>query len=287
MVQRVMLALAIAICALVSSSYAQVEIQLIDQPVDGIVRPLPDGKGFAYLGTGSVDSFTVACSDEFGSSLMEVSLDPTVGHDLTAIEFGGPLPVRVLTFGLPADQTIALFQEDKPKKDEGYVVIVYVDQPGKGGDRDPYEGSIFTEISVGHTFIKVVNGKTGKSRTHGLYPSGGVKPSSPESPGVIRNDAGHDWDVKLEIPITKKQYDDIIKKIDEDKKKPPTYNLNDKNCTDWVLCLLKEIDESIDATEGTWDGGGGHNPGDLGEDLIPLGGKRNPKASGGDGSSGK
>ncbi len=36
-------------------------------------------------------------------------------------------------------------------------------------------------------------------------------------------------------------------------------------------------------------GGGGHNPGDLGKDLIPLGGTRNPNpgSNSDDGSSGK
>ena len=45
--------------------------------------------------------------------------------------------------------------------------------------------------------------------------------------------------------------------------------------TDFCLDLLEEIGAGITSQEGTWPGGGGHNPGDLGQDIEALGGIRN------------
>lgn len=271
---------AVLLLASFGSDAKATEFSLVNVPSNGYVTEIPSGDGFAYYGQGGADSFEIMSIDDNGMSITNVELDPSVGHFLTTVNFNGPIPSRV--------QTFAIQQEGKAEKDEGYVVIIYVDQPGAGGDRDPYEGNgITSDIVVGHTFVEVTDGNTGTTVTHGLYPTGGVKPNSPETGGMVKDDTGHDWDVKYEIPVTKAEYEKIIKKIEEDKKNPPDYNLNDNNCTDWALCLLDEINKGIDSKEGTWRGGGGHNPGDIGEDLIPLGGTRNPTPGGGGDSSGK
>ena len=42
------------------------------------------------------------------------------------------------------------------------------------------------------------------------------------------------------------------------------------NCTDAALGAAAAAGVSINATTGIWQGGGGHNPGDLGEDLRNI-----------------
>ena len=77
------------------------------------------------------------------------------------------------------------------------------------------------------------------------------------------------------IEITEEQYNELIDLIEDAKDDPPEYDLNDHNCTDFCLDLLEEIGAGITSQEGTWPGGGGHNPGDLGQDIEALGGIRN------------
>lgn len=270
---------------------AQTSLHLMEPPTDGAVRPIAGKSALLYVSTtSSIDSFSVATEDANGFSLINVGV---IGGEVfvSNIDFGGPMGLTASTLILstkggntpppapPASQPPA--EEDQP-----FVVIIHVDQPGKGGDRDPYEGNgITSSVDVGHTFIEVVNGETGETTTVGLYPDEGVTPWDPESPGVINDDSDHPWDVRHEIEITEEQYNEIMDQIAEDRQNPPDYNLNDCNCTDYVLDLLKDVGIVIDSEEGTWPGGGGHNPGDLGEDLEDLGGERNPNPADGDGSS--
>lgn len=71
------------------------------------------------------------------------------------------------------------------------------------------------------------------------------------------------------------------------KSMPPEYDLNTHNCTDYSLELLKKIGIDIATKDGTWPGGGGTNPGDLGEDLKNIGGTRNISAGAAPGGSSK
>lgn len=64
------------------------------------------------------------------------------------------------------------------------------------------------------------------------------------------------------IPIAKvKSILDCVKDY------PTTYNLNDYNCTDYALNVIKKGGFSLPDNSGTWPGGGGFNPGNLGQDL--------------------
>jgi len=277
---------------------AQTSFYLMESPTDGVVRPIAGNSALLYVGTeSSVDSFLVAAEDANGFSLVNVDVIGGAAF-ISSVDFGGPMALSASTMLLstkggntatpnaPASRPAA--EEDKP-----FVVIIHVDQPGEGGDRHPYEGNgITSDVDVGHTFIEVINGETGETTTVGLYPANrpgesgdGVGPWDPEDPGIIRDDSDHPWDVRHEIEITEEQYNEIIEQINEDRQNPPDYELNDCNCTDYVLDLLEDVGIVIESQEGTWPGGGGHNPGDLGEDLEDLGGERNPNPADGDGSS--
>ncbi len=50
----------------------------------------------------------------------------------------------------------------------------------------------------------------------------------------------------------------------------PTHNLNTYNCSDFGLDIMESVGLSLPNTAGVWPGGGGRNPGDLGEDIRAL-----------------
>ena len=169
------------------------------------------------------------------------------------------------------------------------TLIIYVDQPGAGGDRDPYEfgfsgnKKIDLNVDVGHTFwafncsypdiIQDEKLRYIVNQSVGYYPLTPVSLSDPSSTGrlmVPDNDhiAGHEVDHTWEISLTRLlaglQYSRQL--LDN----PGTYNLNSNNCTDAALGAAAAAGVSINATTGIWQGGGGHNPGDLGEDLRNI-----------------
>ena len=80
-----------------------------------------------------------------------------------------------------------------------------------------------------------------------------------------------------------------MKQIEEDRQNPPDYDLNDCNCTDYVLDLLEEVGIDIETDSSDYPfplGGDGRNPGNLGEDFVENhDGERNEDPADGDGSS--
>lgn len=147
------------------------------------------------------------------------------------------------------------------------TLTIYVDQPGKGEDDDAYEingGS----VDVGHTFGSLEDTDTGEKTTKGFYPSNPVNPfTNKKVAGEIRDDSNHPYDVKKEFELTDEQYESAKNKIKADMKKPPEYDLDKKNCTDWGEDIAESGGQKIPDTKGKWPGGGGSNPGQLGEEL--------------------
>lgn len=261
-----------------SKSYGQMqEIIILEQPANGILIPMPDNAGLIYLGDSTFDDFSFATTDTNGFTATEVKLDFSLGHDLTVLDFGGPLPSYPLTWKLtPPFQVSTNYRETQQDK---FVVIIKVDQPNPG-TRDVWSGTVRNPV-VGHTFIEVVNGNTGEVTCVGFYPDGNPGISG-TCPGRIIPDDGHDWDVKYEIPITQDQYDILVDKINETTNNPPNYNTASNNCTTWAIGILETIQIDINTTKGSWGipfiaSGHGFAPGILGEDLVLVGGTRNPQ----------
>ncbi|GIV45022.1 MAG: hypothetical protein KatS3mg035_2145 [Bacteroidia bacterium] len=181
--------------------------------------------------------------------------NPIINIDIDGLE---PLSVNdiINTFN---DGKIAL----------GYKITIHVDQPGSGGDRDTYEMDGLG-FDVGHTFItleKINEDGTVTYLTFGFYPKTNVSPLTGdiEVEGIIMNDKGHKYDVSKSFDLTKEQFEAVLgylKKIEGKK-----YNLNKFNCTDFALECSKASGNPLPDTQGEWPGGGGSNPGDLGEDL--------------------
>ncbi len=277
----------VACCAFMvgtSSVHAQqpTELVVVGMPNHGVVRILPEHRGLVYVGTGdSPDSFCFGTVDDRGVGCVDVTFDPVSECvSIDCEDWGGPTVTEFrLTAlggngGANADAAPSADGTRAPSARRGYMLIIFVDQPGDGGDRDTWEGPWY-HPSVGHAFVQLVNGETGVSRTFGFYGTDPlITPLNPASPGEIRDDSTHSWDVKLEIDISEEQYLELLEEIVDDTISPPEYNLNDNNCVDWVLDLLQEIGLTINTSVGQWPFGSGHDPGDFGQDLIGQGGER-------------
>jgi RHS repeat-associated protein len=169
------------------------------------------------------------------------------------------------------------------------TVTLSVDQPGKGGDRDTSEQKPGTwdprAQDVGHAFIEL--GEKGKvQHAAGFYPTGQVYPGvRTKFPGLVRDDTDHKRDVELIYGLTEDQYKATVGHIESQKKTPPGYDLDKYNCVDWGFDALKEDGEKAEKRKkGGWGLGGGHNPGDLGEDVFLEGGVRVKRGNKGGGS---
>lgn len=153
-----------------------------------------------------------------------------------------------------------------------FKFTVYVDQPIPNQD-DTWtnDGTLLNpDINVGHTFISLEmnDGGTITNQTIGFYPSAGVNPTSPQIAGAWIDDGNHGYDVSASIDIDHTQFTGLINSIET--LGTPTYNLNSLNCTDAAIQVGNSTGMNLPDTDGSWIGGGGSNPGNLGQDVRGL-----------------
>ncbi len=159
--------------------------------------------------------------------------------------------------------------------DHTYTVTVCVDQPDPG-TRDPWaftsggsSGSSQANnvVNTGHTFLILTEtyGSTTITRNVGFYPSGTIYPSSPSSPGQLNDDQNHYYNVSGTFTLDNGQFFNILNFISS--MSTATYNLNTNNCTTFAINAMTETGITLPATTGTWPGGAGDDPGDLGQDM--------------------
>lgn len=169
------------------------------------------------------------------------------------------------------------------------TLIIYVDQPGSGGDRDPYEIGFSGEkkdqldVDVGHSFwaytcnypdaIQNEQLRFYVNQPTGYYPTVAISPSNPAGPGTLvvpdnahmaGHEVSHTWEISFSQLLNGLLYSRNLHN------NPGTYNLNSNNCTDVAVGAAAAVGVGIETQSGTWPGGGGRNPGDLGEDLRAL-----------------
>lgn len=176
--------------------------------------------------------------------------------------------------------------------------VLYVDQPGVGGDRDIIENPLF-DPDVGHTFWRIDVTPVEANQlldadlepyigaTRGFYPANTVGPNNPTSPGIVQNDESHNWDVRKEYQI--ESWKNTVSGLQFTKdleSTPGTYNLNSRNCTSLGIKAGAACGLTVPGTtqQGSHPITGallfdGVNPGDLGEDLMLDGGERNSNPS--------
>ncbi len=153
-------------------------------------------------------------------------------------------------------------------------VILYADQPVPG-DETAYtikNGS----PDVGHTFIaleQISPNGTVTRFTFGFYPSSSVNPfRNPSALGEFNHDANHNFDVSITWNLTASTFNTLVSNAISFASTPQTYHLSTFNCTTFAINLLNQVGLNVPQNSGSWPGGGGLNPGRLGEDMrtMPL-----------------
>lgn len=143
-------------------------------------------------------------------------------------------------------------------------LIIYIDQP-IANSADSYSISSSGYPNVGHSFIAIQQG--GVRRVFGYYPATTVDPSAPNDPRAFGNNEGHVFDVSISIPISATRLVDIIGYVAN---APLTYDLNNYNCTDFVIGIGNLGGLNLPDSYGTWPYGGGSNPGQLGQYIRGM-----------------
>jgi hypothetical protein len=77
-------------------------------------------------------------------------------------------------------------------------------------------------------------------------------------------DVDYTWEISIRQLVNGLKYCKALKGA------PGTFDLNTNNCTDATIKAGSAAGISVPDTTGKWPGGGGSNPGDLGEDLRLL-----------------
>jgi hypothetical protein len=70
--------------------------------------------------------------------------------------------------------------------------------------------------------------------------------------------------------MTNSQFFSVINFISQGNNTGYNYNLNSNNCTTFSINALGSAGINIPATNASWLGGSGYDPGDLGEDIRTM-----------------
>ena len=163
-----------------------------------------------------------------------------------------------------------------------YEVMVCVDQPAPrtrtawsvspSGVQNSSSGA--NPVNVGHTFLILteISPTETTTRNVGFYPQNSVNPSSPIDEGQLNNNEQHPYNISLTIDINNSQFFNILNFISQVASSNQNYDLNNYNCTSFSIRASLAGDINLPSTIGTWTGGSGNDPGDLGEDIrsMPL-----------------
>ncbi|MBS1935818.1 MAG: hypothetical protein JST96_17595, partial [Bacteroidetes bacterium] len=168
-----------------------------------------------------------------------------------------------------------------------YTVTVCVDQPVPGTrqawglvtNAAANASSGVNPVDVGHSFLIFTqhSGAATVQRNIGFYPSSTVTPRSPAAPGTASNDDQHGYNVALTVTVTNSQFFSMLNYAEQNV--ADVYDLNTYNCTSFVLQSLFAGNVVLPATKGTWLGGSGYDPGDLGQDIQGMSLPANMKRS--------
>ncbi|MRX41094.1 hypothetical protein GJU43_17550 [Flavobacterium sp. LC2016-23] len=173
---------------------------------------------------------------------------------------------RNILLNAPQEAKKILNRQDYLKSfnlNSGGTLHVYVDQPIANGS-DAYSGVVNPD--VGHTFLAIE--QNGVVRVIGFYPSNGVNPfTAPSANPAYINDSAHPYDVRISQTLNASQLSNVISNIVSYKS---PYNLNTNNCSDFAQQISAAGGLKLPNTDGSWPGGGGTNPGNLGQDIRNM-----------------
>lgn len=167
------------------------------------------------------------------------------------------------------------FHDNKPAS--SYSVTIYVDQP-KPGTREKWvwvDTGSGEKLSAGHTFVRMTKYNSDGTKVEyiaGFYPmNNSVSPVFGDitDTGGYRNDNLSDYDVS--ITYNNVHSIEFFEAIDYlSGLQHATYNLNTQNCADIGIGVAAALERVLPDTQGTWSGGGGTNPADLGQDIRAM-----------------
>jgi hypothetical protein len=142
------------------------------------------------------------------------------------------------------------------------IITIYVDQP-IADNPATYSGAGV----IGHTFVSIEQG--GNISSFGFYPnSGNIYPIvNEQANSVMGNDESHTFDVSISIEVDGTTLQDII---DSSVNFNNTYDLNDYNCSDFGIEIANLAGINLTEADGSWPGGGGSNPGTLGQEIRNI-----------------
>lgn len=163
----------------------------------------------------------------------------------------------------PKIQTV--FNDGKPAA--AYAMLFHVKQPVPG------KRKIFVWGNTGHTFITLIKynkDSTYVSASFGFYPKKdqllSATPLVPTTSSTFKDDAGHGWDEVIGKFISKHKFEKILKLTKDFD--GISYNLNNRNCTDFGLQAAGLAGITIQDTAGKWPLGKGNNPAVTGQSLL-------------------
>jgi hypothetical protein len=166
--------------------------------------------------------------------------------------------------------------------DHSYSIQICVDQPTDGSRQawgltpgGPAGSSIAQNlVNVGHAFLIFSENDQGHitTRNVGFYPSSMVWPfqNNSSSQGVLANDQSHPYNISLTVNVSNDQFFGILNYASLGNNQGFYYDLNSNNCTTFVINAMAKGGITLPNTKGSWPGGTGNDPGDLGEDIRNM-----------------
>ncbi len=161
--------------------------------------------------------------------------------------------------------------------DHTYTVTVCINQPTPGS-REPWSFSdgidgttnASNPVNTGHAFLifSETYGGTQIVRNVGFYPTTFVLPGSSSSPGQLHDNESTSYNISLSVTVDNGQFFNMLNYVSA--RNNATYNLYSFNCTTFVINTLLSGGTILPMTQGSWPGGTGNNPGDLGEDIRNM-----------------
>ena len=153
------------------------------------------------------------------------------------------------------------------KQAAAYAILIHIKQPIPG------KRKVHKLADAGHSFITLIKYNTDTTVTSlsfGFYPKHhhpfAGTPLFPYSHSTFKNDYNYNSDETTGKFISPRTFDEIllmVKTFDGIR-----YNLNNKNCTDFVLDAALLADIYIDDTFGKWPLGHGNTPGITGQGIL-------------------
>jgi len=251
---------------------------------DQIVTNCETISGYNYSADnpGEVYSWTetIGCSTIYIPDIARMEgLSPA---DLGGLGIRSPNTPVVTGGSNPITDVAAYFKcfTNSTSPDHTYSVAICVSQPVPG-TRDAWvttpggpigSSAAANPVNVGHTFLVLTENSAGTTivRNVGFYPQTNVNPAYPSDQGQLDNNELTGYNISLTYTVTNAQFFDILSYVSIGNNTGYFYDLSTNNCTTFALHGLAAGGIDLPTTQGSWLGGSGDDPGDLGEDIRSM-----------------